>query len=148
MAGSVPYSSLYTHICIHTYTDPLCVCLCVLCVLCVCVCVSLSLSFSLFLSLFLSVTSCMRASGHTIPALRETTMRRCLRLPSYYNGDIGMFTLRGNQWWIDPRYVHEHPKVDVSFSHSRNQPLTTRSTQPTNPTAHAHVVVRVVTLFS
>jgi len=49
--------------------------------------------------------------GHSVHPLVELNMRRCLRLPPYYNGDIGMFTLRGNSWWIDPRLEHHRPKI-------------------------------------
>mmetsp|Transcript_11908 Transcript_11908/g.36263 ORF Transcript_11908/g.36263 Transcript_11908/m.36263 type:complete len:531 (-) Transcript_11908:18-1610(-) len=62
-----------------------------------------------------------RQPGRTIPPLRDLSLRRCMRLPEYYNGDIGLFVIHGmdrDEWVIDPSRRVTKPRIvhyNISF---------------------------------
>lgn len=45
----------------------------------------------------------MRKDGDELP--------QCKRIPPFYNGDIGLYVLRGNRWEIDPGMIRKVPKI-------------------------------------
>jgi len=45
------------------------------------------------------------------PIKEEEELPQCLRLPPFYNGDLGLYVVRGNRWEVDPRMERDRPKV-------------------------------------
>jgi len=42
---------------------------------------------------------------------KDSEIERCYRLPPFYNGDFGLYVVRGDRWEVDPIFKRSHPKI-------------------------------------